>query len=66
MTQTPPPRKFGSREYLGGFGALFFFFGIVTFLMGSAVPWGFQQVGGLIAAIIGIVLMFVRATLPRR
>jgi len=61
-----PPRKFTPRQWLGGFGALFFFFGIITFVMGSRVPWGFQQIGGLVAAIIGLVIMFIRATMPRR
>ena len=33
--------------------------------MGSAVPWGAQQIGGLVGAGVGLVLMFVRLWLPR-
>jgi len=65
MSQGPSRKKYGAREYVSGLAALFFGFGIVTFLMGSAAPWGYRQVGGLIAAIIGIILMFVRLWLPR-
>ena len=62
---SPPRKRFGLRDYLGGLATLLFVFGIITFLMGSAVPWGAQQVGGLIAAVLGLVLMFVRLWLPR-
>jgi len=65
MTSPPPRKKFGLRDYLGGLAALLFGFGIITFLMGSAVPWGAQQVGGLVAAILGLILMLVRVWLPR-
>jgi hypothetical protein len=66
VTHPSPPRRYGPREYLGGFAALFFFFGIITFLMGSSVPWGYQQIGGLVFAVIGIILMGIRAGMPRR
>jgi hypothetical protein len=65
MSQGPPRKKFGLRDYVGGAATMFFGFGILSFLMGSAVPWGAQQVGGLIAAILGLVLMSVRLWLPR-
>jgi tetrahydromethanopterin S-methyltransferase subunit C len=65
MTQPPPRKKFGLRDYVGGLAAMLFGFGIISFLMGSAVPWGYQQVGGLIAAILGLILMAVRLWLPR-
>ena len=59
-------RQRTARDYLGGFAALVFVFGIVTFLMGGADPWGSRQVGGLIVAVVGIGLMFVRLWLPRK
>jgi hypothetical protein len=59
MTQRPS-KKWGRREYFGGVATLVFVFGIVTFLLGSANPWGVQQILGLIAAILGLMLMFVR------
>ena len=65
MGPEKPPRKFTARDYVGGFACMFFAFGIITFVRGGAVPWGYQQVGGLIAAVIGIVLMAVRLWLPR-
>jgi len=61
-----PRRKFTARDYVGGFAAMLFGFGIFTFLMGSAVPWGAQQVGGLIAALLGIGLLAVRFWMPRK
>ena len=60
-----PRRKWTARDYVGGLAALLFVFGIVTFLLGSARPWGVQQVIGLAAAAIGLVLMAVRLGLPR-
>jgi hypothetical protein len=66
MSRGPSARKYGPRDYVGGLAGLLFGFGIVTFLMGSAVPWGYQQVGGLVAAVLGIGLMAVRLWLPRR
>lgn len=66
MSQGPPRKKFGPREYVGGLAGLLFGFGIVTFLLGSGDPWGYQQIGGLVAAVLGIVLMAVRLGLPRR
>lgn len=65
MGSEPPRKTFGRREWVTGLAALFFGFGIITFLMGSAVPWGTRQIIGLLAAILGIVLMFVRLWLPR-
>jgi len=61
-----PRKKWGRREYVGGLATLLFVFGIVTFLLGSANPWGVQQVLGLLVSILGLVLMFVRLWLPRR
>ena len=65
MTRPPPRKKFVLRDYVGGLAAMLFGFGFLSFLMGSAMPWGYQQVGGLIAAILGLILMFVRLWLPR-
>ncbi|HEX3146516.1 MAG TPA: hypothetical protein VHR66_00340 [Gemmataceae bacterium] len=65
-TKKPRRRKLTARDYVGGFACMFFAFGIITFLMGSSVPWGYQQVGGLVAAVIGIILMAVRLRLPRK
>jgi hypothetical protein len=64
MTQ-PPRKKWGPRDYLGGLATLLFVFGIVTYLLGSARPWGVQQVIGLAAAVVGLILMAVRRGLPR-
>jgi hypothetical protein len=62
----PPARKMTTRDYVGAFAALLFGFGIVSFWLGQSVPWGFQQVGGLVAAVLGIALMFVRLWMPRK
>jgi hypothetical protein len=62
----PPARKMTARDKVGALAALLFGFGMVSFWFGQSVPWGFQQVGGLIAAVLGIVLMFVRLWLPRK
>jgi hypothetical protein len=62
----PPARKWTARDRVGAFAALVFGFGIVSFWLGQSNPWGFQQVGGLVAAVLGIVLMFVRLWLPRK
>ena len=59
-----PRKKWGRREYVGGLATLVFVFGIVTFLLGSANPWGLQQILGLLAALIGLVLMVIRLWLP--
>lgn len=64
-SEKPRRRKLTARDYVGGFATMLFAFGILTYLMGSAVPWGYQQVGGLIAALLGIGLMGVRLWLPR-
>ena len=64
MTQ-PPRKKWGNRDYVGGLAALLFVFGIVTYLLGSARPWGVQQVIGLVVAVLGLILMAVRLRLPR-
>jgi hypothetical protein len=61
----PPRKKWTRRDYVGGLAALLFVFGIVTYLLGSARPWGVQQVVGLIVAVIGLILMAVRLGLPR-
>jgi hypothetical protein len=66
MGAEKPVRKFTARDYVGGFACMFFVFGIMNFVMGGAVPWGYQQVGGLVAAAIGIGLMAVRVWLPRK
>ena len=63
MTQRPS-KKWGRREYIGGLATLVFAFGILTFLLGSANPWGVRQVVGLVAALLGIGLMGVRRWLP--
>ena len=59
-------RKWTARDYVGGFATMLFAFGIITFVMGGAAPWGYQQVGGLVAALLGIGLMVVRLWLPRK
>lgn len=61
----PPRKKWGRRDYVGGLAALLFVFGVVTYLLGSARPWGVQQVIGLVAAVVGLILMAVRLGLPR-
>ena len=58
-------RKWTARDYVGGLATLMFVFGFVTYLLGSARPWGVQQVIGLAAAVVGLVLMGVRLWLPR-
>lgn len=65
MGQGSRRKKFDRRALLGGLAAVLFVFGIVTFVLGSARPWGIQQILGLAAAVVGIVLMFVRLWLPR-
>ena len=65
MTQRPPRKKLGPRDYVGGLATLLFVFGMITFLLGSARPRGAQQVIGLLTAILGLVLMLVRLWLPR-
>lgn len=62
---TPSRKKWGRRDYVGGLATLLFVFGIVTYLLGAARPWGVQQVVGLTAAVLGLMLMFVRLRLPR-
>ncbi|WP_020475774.1 hypothetical protein [Zavarzinella formosa] len=59
MTAPPPepPKKLPLRTYVGGFAAMFFAFGIINFLKGQEVPWGYQQTGGLIMAVVGIILL---------
>lgn len=59
-----PRKKWGRREYIAGLATLVFVFGIVTFLLGSANPWGLQQIVGLLVAVVGLVLMFIRLWLP--
>jgi hypothetical protein len=59
-----PRKKWGRREYVGGLATLVFVFGLVTFLLGSANPWGVQQILGLTAAVIGIILMVIRQWVP--
>lgn len=51
-----PPVKPKIKFFVGGFGTMFFAFGIMNFLNGQEVPWGYQQTAGFIMAIIGIVL----------
>jgi hypothetical protein len=65
VSQQLPRKKWGRRDYVGGLAALLFVFGIVTYLLGSARPWGVQQFVGLAAAVLGLVLMAVRLRLPR-
>ena len=60
MTPPPePPKKLPFRFYLGGFAAMCFMFGMMNFLQGQAVPWGYQMTGGLILCVVGIVLLAV-------
>ena len=61
----PPRKKWGRREYVGGLATLLFVFGIVTYLLGSARPWGVQQLIGLLGAVVGLFPMLIRLWLPR-
>lgn len=65
MSRGAPPKKPDRRAVLGGLAALLFVFGMVTFLLGSARPWGVQQILGLAAAVVGIGLMFARLWLAK-
>jgi len=62
----PPARKMTVRDKVGALAAVLFGFGIVSFWLGQSNPWGVQQIGGLLAALLGIGLMFIRLWLPRQ
>ena len=64
-SEKPPRRKLTARDYVGGFATMLFVFGIIIYAGGGAVPLGYQQCGGLVAALLGIGLMVVRLWLPR-
>ncbi len=60
MTPPPvPPKKLTARHYLGGFAAMCFGFGMLNFVSGQEVPWGYQMTGGLVLCVVGIVLLAV-------
>jgi len=60
MTPPPaPPKQLPARFYVGGFAAMFFGFGMMNFLGGQEVPWGYQMTGGLVMCVVGIVLLAV-------
>lgn len=65
MSERPPRRKFAARDYVAFLATMLFGFGILTFLLGSAAPWGTRQLLGLTAAGLGIGLMVLRLWLPR-
>lgn len=56
MSASDPKEKLPIRAYVGGFATMMFAFGLINFINGQEVPWGYQQTGGLIMAILGIVL----------
>lgn len=52
-----PPVQNKVKFYLGGFATMCFVFGLLNFLNGQEVPWGYQQTGGFVMAIVGIILL---------